>query len=305
MNLNHCSTPNRWLAFELSVLRRLKFASAIDPFAGDARLGARLKRWGVRVIVNDIAQWAWTCGLARVQNDARRLTEEDLALALEDAYVPRQRLQNEALRRWFKETDAIWLDNVRANIERIPDPMSRAAAMTLALMVGDYALSFDERTEALRQPLSQVFRQLWMTLPSPIDNQQQNLAFNDEAREFILRQKADLIFIRLPRPRPARRWAWRETWVRGNEAWMEELELKLVDRLGTRVASKRQYLRLAEETFEAASHIPLWVIEWTEDGFISAEEIATAVNQVRKVETIYAKDFSELTNGRATIITAT
>ncbi|MCV4784714.1 hypothetical protein OFM36_35320, partial [Escherichia coli] len=83
-------------------------------------------------------------------------------------------------------------------------------------------------------------------------------------------QNADLLFVRLPRPRPRRRWAWRETWVRGDDAWQRELCATLTDKLGAMTASKRQFLRSLEELLEAARHIPLWAIAWTEDGSILA-----------------------------------
>src|SRR5262245_56153146 len=48
-----------WLAFELNILRRLKFGSVGLPFTGDSALGSYLKRWDVRVSANDLMQWAW------------------------------------------------------------------------------------------------------------------------------------------------------------------------------------------------------------------------------------------------------
>ena len=46
------SFPNGWLAFELSVLRRLKFSSIALPFTGDPDLCVYLKRWKVRGPMN-------------------------------------------------------------------------------------------------------------------------------------------------------------------------------------------------------------------------------------------------------------
>ncbi len=42
----------------------------------------------------------------------------------------------------------------------------------------------------------------------------------------------------------------------------------------------------------------LWAI-----GYTTTEEIVETLRRVRKVETVYTKDFSELTGARATIIT--
>src|SRR5437763_982573 len=120
-------TPAGWLAFELSVLRRLRFRSMVNPFAGEPDLDATLKRWDVRVAVNDPAQWAWIKAVARVENNAERLTEEDVARLLEDVYVPGYRLRNGAARdaraAWREEfvrgNDDFWPELVRARAGKL------------------------------------------------------------------------------------------------------------------------------------------------------------------------------------------
>lgn len=97
---------------------------------------------------------------------------------LEDVYVPRYRLQNQALRNWFGETDAWWFDNVRQNIERLQSPTVKAIASAAVLNVGDYVLSFTGETLELRQPLSNVFRRLLSALNEPVNNGQNNTCTN-------------------------------------------------------------------------------------------------------------------------------
>ena len=167
-------TPQGWLAFELNVLRRLKFSSAILPFTSEPHLGAYLKRWSVRVLANDLMQSAWTKSVAAIQNNAEKLSDEDVSAVLEDAYVPRYRLQNAALRRWFNETDSWWFDNVRQRIDGLASPLARAIASSIAMATGDYVLSFTEDTRELRQPLSNVFRRIWSIQPEPYNNGQNN-----------------------------------------------------------------------------------------------------------------------------------
>ena len=300
--------PEGWLAFELSILRRLRFRSMVNPFAGEASLDAYVQRWGVRVSSNDAAQWAWVKALARVENNSERLSPEDVEVVLEDAYVPRYRLSNPALRNWFNETDAWWFDNVRENAEKMGSPIKRALALNLCLMVGDYALSFDEETRELRQPLSRVFKRLADAQAAPVDNHQPNKGTNREARDFLAGARADLLFLRLPRPerRNARYspWAWREEWVRGADGFWNEFEGAREGRLGARAETKQQYLRHVEELLATAAHLPVWAVTHVEDGFISTEDLVETMRHVRKVGTIYSKDFSELMGVRAAIITA-
>jgi hypothetical protein len=303
------SLPEGWLAFELSILRRLQFRSVADPFAGEGATGAYLKRWGARVAANDAAQWSWVRARARVENNTETLSESDVQAVLEEAYVPRHRLYNAALRRWFGETDAWWFDNVRANVEKLDSPVKRALALDLGMTVGDYALSFDDETRELRQPLSRVFKRLWDASQAPFNNRQGNTATNKDARDFITREKqVELLFLRLPRPtrRGARAsaWAWREEWVRGEGDFWDDFERARDGRLGARAEARRQYLRHVEDLLDAAAHIPAWAVAYTDDGFLPTEDLVESISRLRRVGTVYTKDFTELTGARAIIVTA-
>ena len=305
------AAPKSWLAFELNVLRRLKFASAALPFTSEPNLGAYLKRWNARVSANDLTQSAWAKAIAAIQNNTEKLSEDDVNLVLEDAYVPRYRLQNESLKNWFNETDAWWFDNVRNNIENLASPVAHAIALSIAMSVGDYVLSFTEENRELRQPLSAVFRRLWSVLPEPFNNNQTNACQNRTAYEFIAESReADLMFLRLPQAhkkslREFLDWtAWREEWLRGGDGFWNDLEAAQGGRLGSLVETKYQYLRHLEEILQTAAHISVWAIAHVEDGFISTQEITDVIARIRRVDTIFTKDFSELTGMKAVIITA-
>lgn len=303
-------TPKSWLAFELNVLRRLKFDSVLLPFTNQPHLGTYLKRWNARVLANDATFAGWTKAVASIQNNAETLSEEDVKTVLEDAYVPGYRLQNSALRDWFNETDAWWFDNVRRNVERLDSPFARAMALTVGMSVGDYVLSFTDETRELRQPLSKVFRRLWSQSPAPVNNGQNNTCQNKTANAFIRDNLTDLMFLRLPaahnqtqRNRLGAE-AWREEWLRLGAGFWSDFEAAQSGRLGTLIETKSQYLRLVEETLQTAKKIPVWAIAHVEDGFVSTSDVVEAVSRFRSVNTIYTKDFSELTGAKAVIVTA-
>jgi hypothetical protein len=306
--------PNGWLAFELGVLRRLKFMSVALPFTGEPDLCVQLKRWKVRVAANDPMLWSYTKAIALVENSQERLDEVDLANVLDDAYVPRATLENPSLLNWFNETDAWWFDNVRFNAERLDTPYKRAIALTAGMITGDYALAFTEETRALREPLSlsRVFRvALDEVLSYPYDNSLQNKSSNQDVRSFLAeRHHTDLLFLRLPAPviqsDPARATVlgWREEWLRGGADFWDELERQRAGKLGSSIQSKQQYLDLVEDLLRTAAHIPAWAIAHTENGFISNGELVETISHVRKVEAIYSKDFSDLLGVRGSIVTA-
>jgi hypothetical protein len=304
---------NGWLNFELSVLRRLKFSSIALPFTGEPNIPVHLKRWNVRVAANDPMTWAYTKATALVENDSERLTESDLEAILDDAYVPRDRLDNPSLLNWFNETDAWWFDNVRFNAERLESQYKRALALTLGMMVGDYVLSFTENNRHLREPfsLSRAFRQFAEAVPFPSEHALRSKASNQEVRAFVAeRRHTDLLFLRLPVPlQPSQSaqqqtLAWREEWLQGRDDFWAEFEKARAGKLGARVQSKQQYLALVEDLLHTAAHLPAWAIAHTENGFISIDDLADTVGRVRKVDAIYSKDFSDLLGVRAAIVTA-
>jgi hypothetical protein len=304
--------PNGWLNFELSVLRRLKFHSIALPFTGEPNLCVQLKRWKVRVAANDPMSWAFTKATALIENDSDLLAEHEIEGLLDDAYVPRDRLDNPSLLKWFNETDAWWFDNVRFNAEKLGMPYKRALALTLGMMVGDYVLSFTEDSRHLREPLSlsRVFRQFAQTIAFPYENSLRSQASNQEVRAFVAeRRHTDLLFLRLPapvQPQPLQRdaFAWREEWLQGGDDFWGDFETTRAGKLGSRVQSKQQYLALVEDLLHTAAHLPAWAIAHTENGFISTDELVETVSRVRKVDAIYSKDFSDLLGVRAAIVTA-
>ena len=303
---------NGWLAFELGVLRRLKFLSVALPFTGEPELIVQLKTWRMRVAANDPMIWSYTKAFALVENNTEKLNEADLELLLDDAYIPREKIANSALLKWFNETDAWWFDNVRFNAEHL-EPFKRAIALTAAMMVGDYVLSFNEQTRKLREPLalSDTFRRMLACLPEPHDNSMRNKTSNQGVRNFVAeRHHTDLLFLRLPTPITQGAAArdpietWREEWLRGGDDFWIDLERSQKALLGSRVQSKQQYLGFVEDLLRSASHIPIWAIAHTENGFISNEELVEKVSRVRKVSTIYSKDFSDMLGVRASLLVA-
>jgi hypothetical protein len=120
------------LGFEASVLRQLEFRSIAIPFWSEARLDWYLKAWGKLIFANDPRAWAGAIACANVEA-TQPLREDTITGLLEDVYVPGVRLANPGLRRWFSETDAWWMDNLRRNIERLDDDRLRAQAFALGL----------------------------------------------------------------------------------------------------------------------------------------------------------------------------
>ena len=139
---------------------------------------------------------------------------------------------------------------------------------------------------------------------------QQLTSYYQMPSEFIAESFADLMFLRLPSAHNQTpkiylgQSSWREEWLRGGDDFWTDFQRTQANRLGTSVETKSQYLRLLEETLITAKHIETWAIAHVENGFISTQEIIETIGRIRRVDTIFTKDFSELTGTKAVIITA-
>lgn len=305
--MQHSTTPSGWLAFELSILHRLKFDSIAIPLTGDPAIGSYLKRRNIRVAANDLLRADWQRSMSVIANSSEKLSEEDVDIILEDVYVPGYKLSNSGLKTYFGEVDSWWFDNVRRNLSGLASPLKHALAVSLVTKVGDYALSFTDETRELRQPLSTTFRRLWMQMPEPVTGGGDHSCQNLSPEAFIAESTGDAILLRLPaaeigngNARP-----WREEWLRGGSDFWAEYDAAMSGKLGSRVETKSQYVRAVDDLLDRAKHFKkAWAVSMVDSGFITPQEIADIVGKHRQVGAIYTKDFSELTGKKAVIITA-
>ena len=292
------------LGFQASVLRQLEFRSIAIPFWSEARLDWYLKAWGKVIFANDPRQWAGIVARARVEAN-QPLGEDIITRLLEEVYVPRVRLGNPGLRRWFGETDAWWMDNLRRNIESLDEELLRAQAVTLGLQTGDYALSFDEETLELRRPLTTVFWRLAGRAYVGPAGQPHNRSFNHPAEEFVRYARADLLYLRSPSSHTDRggaeaRSEWREAWVCGATDGKTEL-----GNIATPPQSKQSYLATLERLLRPASNYKVWAVEYQEPGLASVQDVIELIKEYRQVKATYSKDVTEVAGGlRSSIIVA-
>ena len=303
--MQHSTTPSGWLAFELSILQRLKFDSIAIPLTGDPAIGSYLKRRNIRIAANDLLQADWQRSMSVIANSGEKLSEDDVSILLEDAYVPGYKLSHPGLKMWFGEVDSWWFDNVRRNLGMLGSPIKHALAVSLVTMVGDYALSFTDETRELRQPLSTTFRRLWSTMPEPVAGSGDS-AQNKTPGVFVAEATAEAMLLRLPRAEIVTRAnrPWQEEWLRGSSDFWAELEADGWVKMLRTVETKSQYTRLIGDLLDRAGHFKQWAISLIDSGFISPQEVAEIVGKHRADGAIYTNDYSDQTGKKAVIITA-
>jgi hypothetical protein len=181
------------------------------------------------------------------------------------------------------------------------------------MMTGDYVLSFNEQTRTLRQPFSlpDVFRRMLDCLPEPHDNSLRNQSTNQDVRNFVAeRQHTDLLFLRLPVPVTQTTTfkdpivTWREEWLRGgDEFWLEfERERGAGSvhecKANSSISGLLKISCAPHRTFPPGlSHTPRMDLSPTKNWL-------RKIGRVRKVSSIYSKDFSDMLGVRASLIVA-
>ena len=285
------------LGFQASVLRQIEFRSVAIPFWSEVRLDWYLKGWGKVIYANDSRVWAGALARANVEAGSP-LGEETITRILEDVYVPGTKLANADLRRWFSETDAWWMDNLRRNIESLEDQVMRAQALTLGLQTGDYALSFNEKTLELRRPLTTVFWRLAGRALAGPPAQPHNRAFNQHAEDFIKQARADLLYLRTPSSQTElggaqARSDWREAWVKGGASD----DPMPVSRKAASPQSKQSYLAMLDRLLRTATNFKRWAVEYQEPGLATAQDIIELIKEYRPVKATYSKDVTEVVGG--------
>ena len=290
------------LGFQASVLRQIEFRSVAIPFWNEARLDWYLKAWGKLIFANDPRVWAGTVARATVEA-TRPLGEDTISRILDDVYVPGVRLSNPDLRRWFGESDAWWMDNLRRNIDGLEDQLTRAQAFALGFLTGDYALSFDDETRELRRPLTTVFWRLAGRAFAGPSGHSNNRSFNQPAEDFIKHARADLLYLSSPASHIDRggaeaRSEWRESWASGPAT---DGAVK-----GTRLVkppqSKQSYLATIDRLLRLAAHFKIWAVEYQEPGLATAQDIIELIKEYRPVSATYSKDVTEVAGGQRSYI---
>jgi HD domain-containing protein len=290
------------LGFQASVLRQIEFRSVAFPFWNEARLDWYLKAWNKLIFANDPRVWAGTVASATVEATGP-LSEDTITRILEDVYVPGVRLANPELRRWFGETDAWWMDNLRRNIDGLEDPLTRAQAFALGFFTGDYALSFDDDTRELRRPLTTVFWRLaGRAFAGPVGHSN-NRSFNQPAEDFIKHARADLLFLNSPASHTDRggaeaRSEWRESWARGAASDGADNGISLAKP----PQSKQSYLATIDRLLRLAAHFKTWAVEYQEPGLATAQDIIELIKEYRPVSATYSKDVTEVAGGQRSYI---
>jgi DNA adenine methylase len=120
------------LPFIMRHVSKLEFQSVLDAFSGSACVSYQLKKAGKRVFSNDFLHFAFHTARATVENSATRLTQDDLRLLLTASPAAGTFIRERYAGLYFSYEDCAFLDNLRANIDKLSGRIKQSMALAAA-----------------------------------------------------------------------------------------------------------------------------------------------------------------------------
>lgn len=108
----------------------LDFTTCLDAFSGTGAVAYRLKQAGKHVTYNDLLRFNYYFGLALIENDRVRLSQQDIDRLLKrhpDIKYPRI-VQDNFADIYFTDEENAWIDQAITNILRLDEPRRFALA---------------------------------------------------------------------------------------------------------------------------------------------------------------------------------
>lgn len=281
-----------------------------DAFAGGCSVSLTGKRLGYRVMANDVSRRSEAVGKAFVENDRVKLTEEDVALALE-----------QDVRDWWQPPvkDLPWPDGARellAQIAKAADEFESPAkgALMRSLMlktatrlsmwgqVRSLGVSHArqqqwdamtrtqiERVPALTRPRRMMTLALKAMSAGVFGNGYDNRMYRGDVLNLFdaVEEQPDVLYLDPPYPET-------ETYERNYWA-LDGILQNEAPPTGPSRFSRAGGWRHLGEVFEAAAHIPAWVVSAGGKG-VEVEELAELMRESGKTVQTHAIRYGHITS---------
>ena len=277
------STSKRALAGWIwNCARTLDFHTVFCPFTGWPSVPVMFKEQGKGVVTAGLLESYAHLGRALVENSDEFLDAFDADLLLQDNPERAQRVEGVCNAYNMAPAHGAWLDNLRANIDRLDGPLKQSMAMAAGLRVIRYLLSFDDATRDVRpdQDTSGVFQYYVESMNQKVfDGGEPCEAHMRDAFELVRAVSADAMYFYLPSAAgyldlsPEERIM--ELFVTG--CIESELDARLAGRaagLGTPAATPEEYADKLRGFLAASAHIPLWFAAFNENAPLDQKRIA-------------------------------
>lgn len=300
------SVPRPLAGWLWSEIKRFDFNTIFCPFSGRAATPLLFKEEGKGVIAADTLRCRFAFARAVIENDDTVLDPFDVDALIESNPERVQLMEGLCNAYGMDPEHGAWLDNVRANIEKIDDPLKQNLALAVCLGVIRYLTSFNGEDAAVRpdDDIAGCFHYYVESLNTRVyGNGQPCEAYNTDAAELAPSVGTDAMYFYLPSAAgPERMPAVRRVMeLFARNCGEAELDRQLADRtpgLGIATDNAEQYAQHLHNFLSNTAHIPMWFIACGGDGPVPAAELENIVRRFKSnIETVSKKVI--LTGGAA------
>lgn len=281
--------------------------TVLDAFSGTSVVGYHFKLRGLQVFSNDILKANYHTAMALVENRDETLSRADM-----DSLFGENRQRGDLMERlftnvFFERDQAVFLDNFRANAERLQGCKRSLAfavmcrALTRKVTVGHFAhlqaLNYSRDPERVRRnpnlarPLRDIFEELVPLYNQAIfDNGKPNRAFCEDTLEIVGQLRGvDLAYFDPPYVgRHPDYQAFYHLWETFVEYWQDK-EFRNGTRMyyprkKTGFVLKSEIVGSFERLFELCESIPHWLISYNDQSYPDRATLLELIGRHRRVK---------------------
>lgn len=128
----YMGSKRRLLPFIAGHLAKLRFSTVLDAFSGTSCVAHMLKNQGREVTANDFLSFCYHIANATIENDSILLTQEDITGLVERDPGAGTFIRDTFPNLYFDEKDKEFLDNLWANICKLPNEYKKSLALAAA-----------------------------------------------------------------------------------------------------------------------------------------------------------------------------
>ena len=314
----HLSWINKFIPANVS--------TALDAFAGSQSVAFLFKQLGFNTICNDFLNFNNQIGLSLIENSTEKLTQKDLDILFQ---ISPDKSNYELFEKvytniFFEKSEAIFLDNFRANIPLLENKYKQAIAytvmnrsMTRKITMGHFghtqALVYAndperiKRNRSLVRPLRNIFEEILPKYNDAIfDNGKTNQSFNQDILHLLPQTRnIDLAYFDPPYcDSHADYQGFYHLLETYTEYWKDKEFVNGIKRYEPQRISgfdkKRFVVSSFEKLFELSDDIPHWLISYNNRSYPSVEEFAKILSKYRDVK-IEAKTYHNGRGGKGSV----
>lgn len=300
--------------------------TVLDAFSGSQSVAYLFKQLGFKTITNDYLNFNNQIGLALIENNKSKLTNEDLNILLQKSKHKEEYnlIENIYTNVFFEKTEAQFLDNFRANIPLLNNTFKQALAfavinrsMTRKITMGHFghtqALIYAndperiKRNRSLVRPIKEIFKEIIPKYNNAVfDNKQENKSFNKNILDLLPTiQNIDLAYFDPPYcDSHADYQGFYHLLETYTEYWKDKEFINGIKRYEPQRYSgfdkKKDVISSFEKLFELAEEIPHWLISYNNRSYPGIEKFEKIISNYRNVK-VETKTYQNGRGGKGSV----